>query len=144
VNLRVLAVAALGVALAPLGCVEVGDVALFDRVEEVEVECGEPPSFAVDVAPIFAGSCALSSCHDAQTAMLGLVLEPDVAYDNLLGGSSLVTGASFVVPDAADDSYVVDRLLARNGATLMPPVGGPLSAEDISTIVCWIDAGAPE
>lgn len=141
------AVCLLSIVVLAAGCLDLGSEDQYDRVPDVAVDITECPpnlSYATDLAPTLAATCAVSFCHDSETAMLGLVLEEDVAYDNLLTGSSAIASKDYVVALDVDASYLFDRVAAQNGATPMPPSGDPLSAETIGLIGCWIDAGAPE
>jgi hypothetical protein len=78
------------------------------------------PSFANVVLPIMQNFCATSGCH-------------------VTGGTApfVITGYDDVEPRAA-------IIKSRVAAQTMPPSGSPsLSSNQISSIVAWVDAGAP-
>jgi hypothetical protein len=95
--------------------------------------------FQRDVQPILSRRCANHPCHDGATAYR-------------LDAAGL---ARFVKPGRARTSPLVWSILGRNSsrpwdgippATVrrMPPPGAtPLTADEISTIIEWIDLGAP-
>lgn len=62
----------------------------------------------------------------------------DDAGDALKGGNS----GKAIVPGKSNDSPLIHRLRGEKGATVMPPTGKPLKAEEIATIASWIDGGA--
>lgn len=68
------------------------------------------------VAPIIQSNCALPACHGGNR-------------------SPLMTSDQEIINAA-------NRIKARTGAGTMPP-SGPLPAEEIEAIACWVDAGAP-
>ena len=78
-------------------------------------ECADSVSFKNDVQPIISSSCASSACHGAD-------------QDPLL-------------TDYSSISAKADRIQFRTGNGTMPP-SGPLSADDIQTIKCWVEQGA--
>ncbi|MEM9819713.1 MAG: hypothetical protein AAF985_01520 [Bacteroidota bacterium] len=86
---------------------------------------GCDPALVYDgaIKPIINNSCALSGCHDASGGGPGNFL----TYEGMLG--SLNNGA-------IETRVVVQRDMP------IPP--GELSAEDLETIRCWLDAGFPE
>ena len=94
----------------------------------------EVPSvtFKNDILPIFAESCALAGCHVGGDAQGGLDLSD---YDSFSSGGN--SGAAFVAGDG-DGSLVVKRIDGGG----MPPIGAPLTAEQIQFFIDWIDNGA--
>ena len=88
----------------------------------------DAPSFAKDVAPIFAANCA--GCHSAGVKMGKL----DLGDFNDL--------KRVIVPGKSGESRLY--LLATGKAQPAMPLGGkPLAAGEIAIIQRWIDAGAP-
>jgi len=105
------------------------------------------PSFSADVVPIFEKRCSLGGCHSLATRQAGLVLTPDAAYDALVGvPSSLVPPTLRVRPLRPDSSWLVAIIgaddAARRGYSRMPLASHPLTANQIATIVRWIEQGA--
>jgi len=107
----------------------------------------EPPSnvsFSSDVQPIFASAgCAVSSCHGSSKSA-GLSLTPSEAYDNLVNIPSTEMGSlKRVLPDDAENSYLIIKLEGRQTVGgRMPLTGGALSTRNIQIIRTWIDEGA--
>jgi len=125
------------------GCVIEGED-LYHRVESVDEDalgtCESFVDFSTEVQPIFNDACTL--CHAGDTPAGQLSLADGVAYEQLVGVASLGSDKNLI--EANDDaaSWLVDRILERDGATLMPQVGGKLDVDEIATIVCWINQGA--
>ena len=94
----------------------------------------DAPSFAKDVAPIFAANC--SGCHGANTKMGSLNLE---TYEGLKQGGH--TGAVIVPGKSAESRLYL--LITRKAEPPMPLSGNPLAVGEIEIIKRWIDAGAP-
>ncbi len=72
-----------------------------------------------DVMPILTTNCAISGCHD--------------------GNSGL--------PDWSDKTSVISNagnIKNRTGDGSMPPGGRSITDEEIQTIACWVDDGAPD
>ncbi len=83
--------------------------------------CGSAPvSFATDVHVIFQTSCAKGGCHNASSAAGGVVLE---TYDQIVSK--------------------IERIQQRALVEKSMPPTGPLSTQQINTIECWINSGAP-
>ena len=78
-------------------------------------ECSETISFKTDVSPLILNSCSTTGCHaDVQTPIL---------------------------TDYSSISAHSDRILFRTSNGTMP-VAGPLTADEIQTIRCWVEQGA--
>lgn len=101
---------------------------------------------------IITRSCALSSCHDADTAAGELDMStPERAHEELLapaaGRFCGPTGATRVVPRDPEASLLI-RKLRGNGpdgrvcGSRMPSAGSHLSDARVQTIETWIEAGA--
>ena len=97
-------------------------------------EAAASPVFAQQIRPILAQRCY--SCHGPTVQQNGLRL------DSL---ASIKKGSDFgpiVVPYKAALSRLVRRLEAQERPQ-MPYGGPPLTAQQVSVIRRWIDAGAP-
>jgi len=90
------------------------------------------PSFETDVLPILEQRC--QACHNDSNPQAGLALSSAQAL--LAGGKS---GPAVVAGDAAA-SLLIGRI--SGAKPTMPPIGEPLSAEQVERIQAWIDAGA--
>ncbi len=78
--------------------------------------------FVKDVQPILAQRCI--SCHGEKAHMGNLRLDSRQAADHVLTNGLLI------------------RKVSGQEKTTMPPVGAPLTAEQIAILKTWIDAGA--
>ena len=99
----------------------------------VLVRAQDAPSFARDVAPIFAANCA--GCHGANTRMGGLDLD---AYEGIAKGGN---HGKVIEPGQSEQSGLY-LMVTGKVAPAMPLAGKPLAEGDIATIRKWIDAGA--
>ena len=106
-----------------------------------------PTTFAAIQNEVLTPSCAGSNCHDTSTRSAGLDLSEGQAYDALVDvPSSQIFLRRLVAPGKPDDSYLVQKIRGSssiNGGR-MPLGGAPLSADQISGIVEWIENGARE
>lgn len=105
------------------------------------------PSFSANVAPIFEKRCSVGGCHSLATHQVGLTLDPSAAYDAIVGVSSTLRPTELRVrPNAPDRSWLVTMIsaddAARQGFSRMPLATHPLTANQIATIVRWIEQGA--
>jgi len=105
------------------------------------------PSFSANVAPIFEKRCSIGGCHSFATRQVGLVLTPEDAYQSLVGvPASLRPSQLRVNPSQPSTSWLVamigDDDAARQGFSRMPLASHPLTANQIATIVRWIEQGA--
>ena len=117
------------------------------RSSEVALQVA-PPTFARDVQPIFTKRCALGGCHSIASHQGGMSLDASVAYENIVGvASSEVTSLKRVQPRDHASSWLWRRIQPdpslRQGAPRMPLAATPLTANQITTIMNWIDEGAP-
>jgi WD40 repeat protein len=94
---------------------------------------GDAPSYAKDVAPIFADNCA--GCHGASVKMGNLNLD---TYDGLKQGGH---SGAVIVPGKSAESRLF-LLITRQAQPPMPLSGKPLAEGEIEIIKRWIDAGA--
>lgn len=89
--------------------------------------------FATQVHPILAARCA--PCHNSDKPPAGLTLSSRAAL--LKGGAS----GPAIAPGDSEHSLLILKVTRKQG-TVMPPVGEPLSAEQIAILKSWIDEGA--
>lgn len=102
----------------------------------------DDPSFAADIQPIFTAHCALSGCHNA-TARAGMNLSEGNAYSNIVNiASSQDNTKKRVLPDDAENSYLVMKIEGRQTVGTRMPQGGTLSDDSIQLIKNWINKGA--
>ncbi len=113
-------------------------------------------SFALLQSKIFSTNCL--ACHAAAgpfAAQSGLILDPAVAYKNLINapvknGDAAADGLKQVVPGNADKSLLYQKLvqwdprLAKHYGSAMPLGGTSLSVGQLEFVKRWINAGAPE
>ena len=137
--------ACLGVVAVALGCA--------DFETPVDPTGGAPdtlvpsPSFSDDVAPIFQKRCAAGGCHSIATHQAGLTLDSTRAYESIVGvPSTLQPSAKRVVPLEPSQSWLVTMIsaddAARQGVSRMPLATQPLTDNQITTIIRWIEQGA--
>jgi len=84
--------------------------------------------FSKDVQPIFERRC--QGCHGATQQMSNLRLD------------SPASAARVVTPGDSASSKLFEKISSTKKGFMMPPMGAPLSAEEIAKIKSWIDAGA--
>jgi hypothetical protein len=139
------ALALFGAGFVSLGC------ANFDT--PVDPSGGAPdtlvpnPSFSANVLPIFEKRCAVGGCHSVGTRQAGLALAASAAYASLVGvQSTLRPSVQRVRPLDPSQSWLVTMIsaddAARQGIPRMPLATHPLTANQIATIVRWIEQGA--
>ena len=109
--------------------------ALFVSLSIVPAFCQQPKiDFSRDVQPIFESRC--QGCHGAQQQMGGLRLD---------AGAAVLQGASdgpVVQPGKSAESRLIERVSSSKKGFAMPPVGAPLTTQQIATLRAWIDQGA--
>ena len=94
----------------------------------------EAPEFERDIRPLFESHC--HACHGSELQQGEFRL--DLKERALRGGGS---GVAAIVPGDSAGSLLY-RYVAGLGETRMPPLEPFLSAEEVSRIRRWIDAGA--
>lgn len=94
----------------------------------------QPVDFGHDIEPIFRSRCY--GCHGPQQQMSGLRL--DLADAALAGGVS----GPVVVAGKSGDSKLIQRVSSDKKGFHMPPVGAPLTVQQIASLREWIDQGA--
>jgi hypothetical protein len=104
---------------------------------------GDAPSFAADVYPIIAVSCA--PCHTLSPSGGLAMLDAESAYCMLVNVESTCMGAPRVVPGDAASSYLIEKITndTPTCGLRMPRSGPPyLEPADIAVFEAWIDEGA--
>jgi uncharacterized protein with WD repeat len=94
---------------------------------------GQSPSFAHDVAPIFAANCA--GCHGANVRMGSLNLD---TFEGVMAGGNQ---GKIVEPGKSAESRLY-LMITGKASPAMPLSGKRLAEGDIETIRKWIDAAA--
>lgn len=105
------------------------------------------PSFTSNVVPIFEKRCSLGGCHSLATRQAGLALTAGAAYDALVNApATLRPPLVRVKPGQPAESWLVAMIgpddAARHGVSRMPLATQPLTANQIATIIRWIEQGA--
>ena len=90
--------------------------------------------FLRDVQPIFESRC--QACHGAQQQMGGLRLD---SGDAALKGA---TDGPVISPGKSATSRLIERVSSSKKGFAMPPVGEPLTADQIAKLRAWVDEGA--
>jgi hypothetical protein len=88
-------------------------------------DCDSNLSYASNIVPILAQNCAFSSCHGNGSTQKGVSLE---SYDGVV--------------NAINNQKLLDAINRQAGVSPMP-ASGPLDAELIKTITCWVEDGMP-
>lgn len=111
-------------------------------------------SFAAIQTAIFNGKgCSSSGCHGGNRPANGMNLSSGNTYDAIVDITALAGGGlKRVLPGDASNSFLYRKVAARTNpgsfavaGSPMPPVGSSaLSANELSALALWIDAGAPE
>ena len=106
----------------------------------------ESPSFATDVVEIFTRrGCTAGNCHGGGSGGLTLRSTAQTSFANLVNvASASEANEILVIPNDADNSYLVKRLENRqNVGTRMPRGLAALDNIDLTNIKNWINTGAP-
>lgn len=106
------------------------------------------PQFQRDIMPIIERRCGIGGCHSESAHQGGLFLTRDSAWKALVNRpSALRPGEVLVRPGDAANSWMViairDDAARRLGLARMPLGSGPLTPNQIQTIVNWVNRGAP-
>lgn len=101
------------------------------------------PSFAADIQEILdRRGCTAGSCHGS-SARAGLDLRSGNAYGAMFNVDAQSESFKLVLPNNAQDSYLVIKLEGRQSVgSRMPVTGEFLDSIDIQNIRNWIDQGA--
>lgn len=97
--------------------------------EPVGIDLLDSVCFDTQVLPILQTSCGISGCHDATTATSGFLVKD---YESILES---------VKPGKASRSTLYKVITDINGEEMMPP-DQPLSKEQRTLILVWIEQGA--
>jgi hypothetical protein len=89
--------------------------------------------FSRDILPILNSNCAISGCHDPQSATEGVILN---SYENLFGTTKV---RAFDL----NDTEIYELITESDESKRMPPAPqSPLAIDQIQTIAKWILQGA--
>ena len=91
--------------------------------KNIELECFQAVSYSENVQSIIMNSCAVSGCHNAETAANNMVFED---YQSVFDNREMILKA----------------INGESGVTPMP-IGDDLTSEEINIVSCWIAQGAP-
>lgn len=104
-------------------------------------------TFARIQAEIFTPSCATAGCHTAAAGVEGLVLEAGRSYGQIVNRpANQNRQLDRVEPGDPERSYLIRKLRGDPDITgaRMPLDRGALTAEQMTGIVEWVRAGAPD
>jgi len=105
------------------------------------------PSFADDITEIFTRrGCADSNCHGNGAGGLTISTSAAANHARLVNVTSPMSGEVYVIPNDAQNSYLVKKLENRQGSgngSRMPVSGSALDNVDLTNIKNWINTGAP-
>ncbi len=88
-----------------------------------------------EVQPMLEKNCY--DCHQGGKAQGDLRIDDHMS--TLKGGES---DGPAIVPGIIDESALIDRITSKDEEVVMPPKGGPLSADEIALLERWIKDGA--
>ena len=104
------------------------------------------PSFANDITEIFTRrGCASSNCHGNGAGGLTISTSGSANHARLVNVTSPMSGEVYVIPNDAQNSYLVKKLENRQGSdncSRMPVGGSALDNVDLMNIKNWINTGA--
>ena len=104
------------------------------------------PSFANDITEIFMRrGCAGSNCHGNGVGGLTISTSGSANHERLVNVTSPMSGEVYVIPNDAQNSYLVKKLENRQGSgngSRMPVGGSALDNVDLTNIKNWINTGA--
>lgn len=87
-------------------------------------------------------NCTGAECHSSSGNQGNLVLEPNVAYNNLVGVQSVLFPQFKRVEAGNSANSLIIKILKGQVSPQMPLNGTPLPAATIDSIAKWIDQGA--
>jgi radical SAM superfamily enzyme YgiQ (UPF0313 family) len=115
--------------------------------------CDPPPppirTFAEDIEPVLNQSCAVSSCHSAETESAGLDLTSGTSYEHIVNiPSTQAPALDRIEPGNEADSYLVHKLRGTQAdvggsGDRMPP-GGEINSPLIHDLESWIWDGSED
>jgi hypothetical protein len=88
---------------------------------------GFQPTYTADVKPILDNTCGKSGCHNAASAMAGIVLT------NYASASS-----------ASKSDRFLGSIQHKRGFEPMPEDAPKLSNDLVEMLTCWVQGGSPE
>src|SRR5262245_8874397 len=97
--------------------------------ETQTAEAAKPVDFAHEILPLIKARCA--KCHTAGT------YKGDVSMDT----RPALIKSKAVVPGDAAKSDLIARVTSTEADQRMPPIGDPLTAEQVALLTRWIDQG---
>lgn len=98
------------------------------------IVAAEPVNYLRDIKPILHERCF--ACHGALQQKSQLRLDTGALM--LQGGE----GGPAVVAGKPDRSPLIERVIATDDAVRMPPIGKPLTPEEVDKLRSWIEQGA--
>ena len=102
----------------------------FGCVTEPDIENYPEVSFLNDITPILSSNCSQSGCHGA--------VNPEeftlITYEDVM---------RYVKVGNARESKLYQAITDRGDEFMPPSPSSPLSDQQISTILVWIEQGAP-
>jgi hypothetical protein len=98
------------------------------RIAMLLAACASGQDFSKDVQPIFEHRC--QGCHGPTQQMSNLRLD------------SPASAARVVTPGDSASSKLFEKISSTKKGFMMPPMGAPLTPDEIAKIKLWIDAGA--
>ncbi|MBK7632305.1 MAG: hypothetical protein IPJ23_16685 [Ignavibacteriales bacterium] len=119
----------------------------------ISVSCSEdqttaPPitnsnlaNFSEIKAKVFV-NCTGAQCHSSAGNQANLVLEPNVAFNNLVGVQSVLFPQFKRVEPGNSANSLIIKILKGEVSPQMPLNGTPIPAATIDSIAKWIDQGA--
>jgi WD40 repeat protein len=105
-----------------------------DDKKKADVDPSAPVSFYKDVLPILQHKC--QGCHQPAKANAKLDL---TSYESLAKGGD--SGAA-VEAGKPDESVLIENVIGSTPT--MPPVGTPMSAEEVALVTRWVTQGAKD
>jgi len=87
-------------------------------------------------------NCTGAQCHSSAGHQANLILEPDVAYNNLVGVQSVLYPQFKRVEPGSSTNSLLIKILRGEVNPQMPLSGTPLPFATIDSIAKWIDQGA--
>jgi hypothetical protein len=106
---------------------------------------GAAGTYAAIAQDVFTPQCATSACHGGSPPPYPPQLDPDAAYDLLVGKPAVGHATMPLVdPSHPENSYLLVKLIGgpESSGGLMPPTG-KLDDATIAAIEGWIANGAP-
>ena len=105
------------------------------RAEYIDERAGcHSSDFATQIHPIFAARCV--PCHNGDKPPYELSF---ASRERALKGG---TSGPACKPDDSKDSLMILKVTHQKGSP-MPPIGKPLSSEQVALLETWIDEDAP-